>query len=198
MKEPDVGKREYTGFPLGLEKFEYEKELRYLTVAQLEDSLEIKRWLVIDPEATNDAYRYFFALQIQALVKELKRRKQLLKRNGSDPLAPRWVGGKMAANRDRIEAVKQRWPIDLFLSQSLGCKLIPNGKHQFITRCPLPGHADSTPSFKVSTEKNLAYCFGCQRGGDVLEIARWYLNTASFIETLIALEKEGEIFDGQH
>lgn len=45
MSKPDIGNREYTGFPFGFANIEWEQELRYLTVAQLKDMLEIKRWL---------------------------------------------------------------------------------------------------------------------------------------------------------
>ena len=32
-------------------------------------------------------------------------------------------------------------------------------------KCPLPGHDDSTPSFRVNASKNVFHCFGCGRGG---------------------------------
>jgi DNA primase len=40
-------------------------------------------------------------------------------------------------------------------------------------RCPLPDHEDKTPSFTVNPEKNLWFCHGCLRGGDVVELARF-------------------------
>ena len=33
--------------------------------------------------------------------------------------------------------------------------------------CPLPGHTEKTPSFTVSEELGLYYCYGCRRGGDI-------------------------------
>jgi DNA primase len=38
--------------------------------------------------------------------------------------------------------------------------------------CPL--HADSKPSFLLDPNKNLFYCYGCGRGGDVIRFAELY------------------------
>jgi len=43
---------------------------------------------------------------------------------------------------------------------------------EWVGRCPLPDHADRTPSFTVNKAKNLWWCHGCLRGGDVVELAR--------------------------
>jgi DNA primase len=42
-----------------------------------------------------------------------------------------------------------------------------------VSRCPLPDHEDKTPSFTVNPEKNVFFCHGCLRGGDVIELARF-------------------------
>jgi len=34
--------------------------------------------------------------------------------------------------------------------------------------CPLPGHTEKTPSFKVDEDKQTFFCHGCNRGGDVI------------------------------
>ena len=44
--------------------------------------------------------------------------------------------------------------------------------NEWVGRCPLPDHADRTPSFTVNEAKNLWWCHGCLRGGDVVELAR--------------------------
>jgi len=46
-----------------------------------------------------------------------------------------------------------------------------------------PWHAEKTPSFVVSPERQLAYCFGCSRGGDVF----------SFIEEIEGVDFRGAI-----
>jgi CHC2 zinc finger len=38
--------------------------------------------------------------------------------------------------------------------------------------CPLPDHEDKTPSFTVYPETNSWYCYGCLRGGNVVELYR--------------------------
>jgi hypothetical protein len=43
---------------------------------------------------------------------------------------------------------------------------------KWAARCPLPDHEDKTPSFTVYPETNSWYCFGCLRGGDVVELYR--------------------------
>lgn len=42
----------------------------------------------------------------------------------------------------------------------------------FVTPCPLPDHEDSTASFYIYPETKSFYCFGCTRGGDVIEYAK--------------------------
>ena len=43
---------------------------------------------------------------------------------------------------------------------------------EWLARCPLPDHQDQTPSFTTNPGKNLWFCHGCVRGGDVIELAR--------------------------
>lgn len=49
--------------------------------------------------------------------------------------------------------------------------------------CPLPGHTERTPSFKVDHERQSFYCFGCNRGGDSIAFIREYKGL-SFKDTL--------------
>jgi DNA primase len=41
-----------------------------------------------------------------------------------------------------------------------------------VARCPLPDHEDRTPSFTVYPGDDGWYCYGCHRGGDVVDLAR--------------------------
>lgn len=43
--------------------------------------------------------------------------------------------------------------------------------NRWVAHCPLPDHEDRSPSFTVYPETNSWYCFGCSRGGDVVNLA---------------------------
>src|SRR3712207_1706929 len=44
---------------------------------------------------------------------------------------------------------------------------------EWVRNCVLPDHEDRSPSFTVNPEKNVFWCHGCLRGGDVVELARF-------------------------
>ncbi len=54
------------------------------------------------------------------------------------------------------------------------------------TLCPLPGHAEKSPSFKVDRERQSFHCFGCGRSGDVINFIQEYKGL-SFKEALAYL-----------
>jgi hypothetical protein len=58
-----------------------------------------------------------------------------------------------------------------------------------VGRCPLPDHEDKTPSFTVNPEKNLWFCHGCVRGGDVITLAQraWGIDRADVAAAEILL-----------
>jgi DNA primase len=41
---------------------------------------------------------------------------------------------------------------------------------RFASLCPYPDHQEKTPSFSVDPDRGFYYCFGCQRGGDVIKL----------------------------
>ncbi len=43
---------------------------------------------------------------------------------------------------------------------------------EWTTNCVLPDHEDRSPSFTVNPEKNVFFCHGCLRGGDVVKLAQ--------------------------
>lgn len=52
---------------------------------------------------------------------------------------------------------------------------------KIMVKCLL--HNDNTPSCSIDTEKNLYYCFGCGKGGDVINFVQEWKN-CSFIEAI--------------
>jgi hypothetical protein len=65
----------------------------------------------------------------------------------------------------------------------LAKRLCTSGRMQgeeWVARCPLPGHEDRVPSFTVNPVKNLFFCHGCVRGGDVITLAQlaWNIDRA--------------------
>ncbi len=63
---------------------------------------------------------------------------------------------------DDVSAIKARIPIEELVGSY--CTLQKKGRN-FVCLCPF--HNDSRPSFLVSPDKGIAYCFACQTGGDI-------------------------------
>jgi DNA primase len=51
------------------------------------------------------------------------------------------------------------------------------------TNCPMPYHADSSPSFGVNTNDNLYNCFGCGAKGNVINLVQ-AVEGLTFVETI--------------
>jgi DNA primase len=54
------------------------------------------------------------------------------------------------------------------------------GGERWTALCPLPGHHEKTPSFVVYPGDRGWWCYGCQRGGDVVDLAQaaWGIDRA--------------------
>jgi DNA primase len=62
------------------------------------------------------------------------------------------------------EAVRRAVPIEAVVGETVRLRRQGN---RLVGLCPF--HAEKTPSFSVSPERGLFYCFGCQAGGDVFD-----------------------------
>jgi DNA primase len=71
-----------------------------------------------------------------------------------------------------IDAAKEAVPTIDLADRLTGPGGLRRVGKEWVGRCPLPDHADRSPSFTVNAEKNVFWCFGCLRGGDVVELAR--------------------------
>src|SRR5579871_6104480 len=90
-----------------------------------------------------------------------------------------------------IDQLKQI-PID-----EVGGALGLNWSKSATVRCPLPDHDDKHPSFSIHRAKNLWHCFGCGRGGSVIDLVMavraisfaeacsWLANVAGAPEALL-------------
>lgn len=187
-----------TGYPFGFSREDYLAELRYRETRDLQaeitaglSSVERYQWLALEHADTPDGSRQYVEHQLSAMVEELERRQRLLRTHSDDPHAPRWPKADDGRFSARVEAVRAAWPIERYCRELLLLELIPAGRNKWTARCPLPGHEDRTPSFSIDSAKNVGYCHGCKRGGDVIKLAQYQLNTERFLDALTALEREG-------
>jgi len=77
------------------------------------------------------------------------------------------------SQRTIIEAAKEKVPTIDLADLLCGPAHLRRVGVEWVGRCPLPDHEDKTPSFTVNPEKNVWFCHGCARGGDVIELARF-------------------------
>lgn len=83
-------------------------------------------------------------------------------------------------------AVKRAWALDEAIADRYGVALRPSGASRLLAHCPLPGHDhDRTPSFVVYRDQQRYHCFGCGRGGDVIDLVR----TMEHIDFRAAVER---------
>jgi DNA primase len=80
--------------------------------------------------------------------------------------------GKQSVNRMALDELKQQIPLLEYLQAHDWQQARPIGFGRFLGLCPL--HPDRQPSFLVDPRKNLFYCYGCRRGGDVIRFAELY------------------------
>ncbi|MBI3618447.1 DNA primase [Candidatus Peregrinibacteria bacterium] len=66
---------------------------------------------------------------------------------------------------DAVSDIKARLSIEQVVAQY--CQLQKKGRN-FVALCPF--HKDTHPSFLVSPDKGIAYCFACQTGGDIFSV----------------------------
>ncbi len=93
----------------------------------------------------------------------------------------------MRIPEDKIQEIRNATDIVEYIG--LFVKLKKRGKN-YLGLCPF--HGEKTPSFNVSLDKQMYYCFGCQRGGDVVKfVMEW--EKASYIEAIEILAERAHI-----
>jgi DNA primase len=73
-----------------------------------------------------------------------------------------------------LERLKQRIPLLEYLQNHNWNPRRAVASHEFVGLCPL--HPESRPSFYVNARKNLFYCHGCGRGGDLIRFVQLFLD----------------------
>src|SRR6516164_5672362 len=92
---------------------------------------------------------------------------------GSDGALPYSASrGKKSMNRQALDELKQQIPLRDYLQAHDWRPARTISRGRFMGLCPL--HEDHKPSFLVDPLKNLFYCYGCGRGGDVIRFAELY------------------------
>jgi DNA primase len=91
-------------------------------------------------------------------------------------------------DRNRVvDEINARLPITDVVGRYV--KLKKAGRN-YLGLCPF--HAERTPSFTVSPDKNMFYCFGCKAGGDVVSFVS-KVEGLTYFEALQQLAKEAGI-----
>jgi putative DNA primase/helicase len=76
---------------------------------------------------------------------------------------------RQAAHRhDEFDADRLKREIDIVALIGKDTRLVKNG-NEYVGLCPLPGHKEKTPSLNVNPSKRAFHCFGCGRGGSVID-----------------------------
>lgn len=176
-------------YPFNASRREYERALEAIPSPDLLAEAEALQLLALDlaSDTRPGGNRAVVEILLESRVPELERRKRLWQRSNGDPLRPQWPR-RDADLKTRVDAVKAAWPIVRFCTDLLNTQLQRTGTGRWKAPCPLPGHDDKTPSFVVYESSNSAWCFGCDRGGDVIALTGFALSLERFYDRLEHLE----------
>jgi DNA primase len=91
-------------------------------------------------------------------------------------------------DRRSLDTLKNRIGVLEYLSNYdwQPCQRTAGG--QMAGLCPLPLHSEARPSFWIHVHKNLFYCHGCGRGGDLIRLVELY-HGMSFMQALAHLRQ---------
>lgn len=184
----DAGVSLKTPYPFGFSKRAYDLAIQNIPTRDLRAEIEAAQWLALDVADVEGDSHAVAEIQLTGLLDERDRRKRLWTARAADPLRPAWPRSD-GDLKNRVEAVKAAWPIERFCDQVLAAQLQPAGRNRLKARCPLPGHDDRTPSFTVFISEERAWCFGCNRGGDIVALTGYAFGDDRFYERLERLER---------
>lgn len=94
---------------------------------------------------------------------------------------------------ENLERLKQQFPLLDYLRRRQWRARRAGHQQEFVGLCPF--HRETKPSFYVNARKNLFYCHGCGRGGDLIRWIQLSLGL-SFRESVEHLKRElGQVTD---
>ena len=96
------------------------------------------------------------------------------------------VGGEQSVSRQALDELKQQIPLMDYLEAHDWRPVRRLSRGRWMGLCPL--HEDHQPSFLMDPSKNLFYCYGCGRGGDVIRFAELY-HQVKFSQALALLRQ---------
>lgn len=156
---------------------------RDLTTRSLLRELECRQWDLASVESNPDGWQFapesraFLVQTIRDINGELARRKALVGKPG----APAWPNQERDRKAELAEIKHRLNLVDLVNHEAgTGRGWERRGDHDVWCRCPLPGHDEKTPSFHINEKDQTFFCFGCQRGGDLFELARHLWSDSMF------------------
>jgi DNA primase len=86
-----------------------------------------------------------------------------------------------------LEQLKQRLPLLEYLQRHNWSGRRAGTQQEFVGLCPL--HRETHPSFYVNAGRNLFYCHGCARGGDLIRFVEFF-HDLSFHQSVAYLKQE--------
>ena len=88
---------------------------------------------------------------------------------------------------EEVDSLKKQFPLLDYLQRHHWTARQVGSRQEFVGLCPL--RAERHPSFYVNAAKNLFYCHGCGRGGDLIRFAQFYFDLP-FRQTVALLKQE--------
>ncbi len=95
----------------------------------------------------------------------------------------------MRFSQDFIEKVRDANDIGEIIGQYTELK---GTGHRLMGRCPFPDHSDKSPSFSVTEDQQLFYCYGCKKGGNLFTFLELF-NGMNFPEAVEFLARRANI-----